>query len=516
MKKRDIQLKIELLLEFARQHNMLAMEDEDYIRNTLLDLFDLKEPYSGDIHQEEIQNIQDILTPLLDYGYEIGLIPENTITYRDMLDGKIMGIVMPRPSAVVRLFKEIAQKEGVEKATSDFYNLSIHSNYIRMDRIGKNKYWRSPSKFGELEITINLSKPEKDPKEIERAKNAPQSSYPKCLLCRENVGFSGNLNHPARQNLRIIPLEMAGGKWYFQYSPYVYYNEHSIIFYEKHEPMSITSNTFMRLLAFIEQFPHYFIGSNADLPIVGGSILSHEHYQGGRHDFPMAVASIEKYFEHKEYPGVTIGIVNWPLSVIRISSDTSEQLISLATHILELWREYSDPDVDILAYSEMGGEKTPHNTITPIARKNKKGEYELDLTLRNNRRSDEHPDGIFHPHQELHHIKKENIGLIEVMGLAILPGRLNEELDKIASILSSGNVGSAFPVELEKHKEWIRQIRNLHGTQMSKEQAEKVIQYEVGNKFTQVLSHAGVYKCNKKGRKAFESFLDHIGCYKKD
>ncbi|UUZ82323.1 UDP-glucose--hexose-1-phosphate uridylyltransferase [Paenibacillus sp. P26] len=369
---------------------------------------------------------------LLDYAAETGLLEENTTTLRDLLEARIMGMLMPRESELVRRFWTTAKTEGAERATDDFYRLCIDSNYIPMARIRKNLYWLAPTEYGELEITVNLSKPEKDPKEIAMLRSAPQSHYPKCLLCIENVGYAGRLNHPARQNLRVIPLELSGDPWFFQYSPYVYYNEHSIIFDREHRPMTISKDSFGRSLDFIDQFPHYFIGSNADLPIVGGSILNHDHFQGGRHVFPMEKAPVEESFSHPDYPGLKLGIVKWPMSVIRISSHSRTQLLKVAGDILDVWKQHSDPENEIYAFTERDGVRTPHHTITPIARNNATGEYEMDLVLRDNRTSDEFPDGIFHPHPELHHIKKENIGLIEVMGLAILPGRLKGELEQIA------------------------------------------------------------------------------------
>lgn len=507
-----IQENIEKLIEFAKDRKILILEDEDYIRNLLLDLFNLDEPYLGEIKGGKPASIREALNPLLDYGFEIGLIAENTITYRDLLEAKIMGIILPRPSQVIGQFEETREKEGIEKATDNFYALSQNSNYIHTDRIAKNLYWRSQTDYGELEITINLSKPEKDIKEIEAAKNMPQSSYPKCLLCPENVGFRGHLNHPARQNHRIIPIDMLGEKWYLQYSPYVYYNEHCIVLYEKHSPMSMTRETFVRLLAFVEQFPHYFLGANAGLPIVGGSIMSHEHYQGGHHTFPMEVAPIEYSFSHKDYPGVKIAIVKWPLSVIRIASDNKEDIVDVAAKILEAWEGYTDEDANIIPYTrEEDGTITPHSTVTPIARKNKDGQYELDLALRNNRRSEESPDGIFHPRQELHHIKKENIGLIEVMGLAVLPGRLNDELDLIVDELRRDKLDIAEDSELKKHEGWIKEMRSRYGNKMSKEQAEKILRLEVANKFTKVLEDAGVYKNTQEGRTAFIKFIEKMG-----
>ncbi len=507
-----IEMRIEKLMEFARKKNILILEDEDYIRNILLDLFNLDQPYTKELTGEGITNIQDALEPLLDYGFEIGLIAENTTTYRDLLEAKIMGIIVPRPSEVIRQFNNIAKEEGIEKATDGFYKLSQDSNYIQMNRIAKNLYWKDATKYGDLEITINLSKPEKDAKEIERLKDMPQSNYPKCLLCTENVGFRGSLNHPARQNHRIIPVNMADEKWYFQYSPYVYYNEHCIVLSEKHSPMSMTSQTFVRLLAFVEQFPHYFLGANAGLPVVGGSIMTHEHYQGGRHEFPMEVAPLEYNFDHKDYKGVKVGIVNWPLSVIRLSGPNKEDILKTASYILDAWQAYTDESVGVIPYTkEKNGDITLHSTITPIARKNKQGEYELDLALRNNRRSEERPDGIFHPRPELHHIKKENIGLIEVMGLAILPGRLNTELTKIVDELRKDKMEIPQASDLKKHESWIKSMRSRYGTKMSAEQATKIIRHEVGQKFTKVLEDAGVYKTDNEGRAAFVKFMEDMG-----
>lgn len=508
----SIEMQIEKLMEYAKGKGIVIAEDEHYIRNILLDLFNLDQPHIGGLTGEAITNIQDALDPLLDYGFEIGLIPENTTTYRDLLEAKIMGIVVPRPSEVIRTFNKIAKEEGIEKATDNFYKLSQDSNYIQMNRIAKNLYWKEKTKYGELEITINLSKPEKDAKEIERLKDMPQSSYPKCLLCVENVGFRGGLSHPARQNHRIIPIDMLGEKWNLQYSPYVYYNEHCIVLSEEHTPMSMTIKTFERLLGFVEQFPHYFLGANAGLPVVGGSIMTHEHYQGGRHEFPMEVAPIVYNFDHKDYAGVKVGIVNWPLSVIRLSAESKEDVIKAAGYILNAWEEYEDELVGIIPYTkEKDGTSTPHSTITPIARKNKEGEFELDLALRNNRRNEDRPDGIFHPRPSLHHIKKENIGLIEVMGLAILPGRLNTELTAIVDEITKDRIDIAEGSDLKKHEDWIKSMRTQYGTKMSSEQAKRVIANEVGIKFTNVLEDAGVYKTDDEGRLAFVKFMNHMG-----
>lgn len=516
MSNKDIKFEIERLLLFALKHNLLEKLDVIPARNALLDLLQCSEPYEGDIPDENIQSPVEILNNILDYAASKGLIVENTTTYRDLLDAKIMGLLMPRESEVVNKFYRTYSEKGVVQATNDFYALSQASNYIRMDRIAKNLYWNTSTLYGDLEITVNLSKPEKDPKEIAASKLRPQSNYPKCLLCIENVGFSGHINHPARQNHRVIPVTLSDEQWYLQYSPYVYYNEHCILFQEKHIPMKISEKTFERLLNFIDQFPHYFIGTNADLPIVGGSILSHDHFQGGRHEFPMAIASAEKNYTHNNYPGVKTSIVKWPLSVIRISGRNKQTLIKLSLEILEAWKNYSDTELDILAYSESKDEKVPHNTITPIARINDQGEFEIDLVLRNNRTSDEHPDGIFHPHKELHHIKKENIGLIEVMGLAVLPARLNTELKEIENVLC-GNIeiykkaldDSSNPIN--KHTTWIKQLIDKYGTNCSIEDAEKHVKSEVGHKFLNVLLDAGVYKKDKKGLEGFNKFMHSLG-----
>ncbi|RTE09110.1 UDP-glucose--hexose-1-phosphate uridylyltransferase [Paenibacillus whitsoniae] len=508
-------LAIERLLRFGGQNGLLEPLDTVAARNALLDLFGLAEPYQGDVPEEQLNSPVPLLEELLDAAYEGGLLEENTMTYRDLLDARIMGLLMPRPSEVVHQFWTLARTQGVEAATQYFYKQSIDSNYIRMDRIAKNAYWLTDTAYGDLEITINLSKPEKDPKEIALLKTLPQSSYPACLLCVDNLGYAGRVNHPARQNLRVIPLELDNEKWYFQYSPYVYYNEHSIIFHEKHIPMKTTANTFYRLLDFVDQFPHYFIGSNADLPIVGGSILSHDHFQGGRHKFPMEKAPSEQVFSHADFPGVKAAIVKWPMSVIRLSSHNKQLIYQLASKLLDDWRAYSDSEAEVLAFSEKDGARVPHNTITPIARNNARGEYELDLVLRNNRTSAEHPDGIFHPHQHLHHIKKENIGLIEVMGLAVLPGRLQDELADIRKLLT-GEARAGRELEeashpLHKHAAWIGTLLAQHGTSLSADAAQALLQTEVGSKFMDVLLDAGVFKRDDAGQAAFGRFLAAAG-----
>ncbi len=501
---------IELLIQFALKNHIIEKWDIVQVRNQIMEVLGVEEPFDGAIEEEIPDTPVPILNQLLSYAVESGLI-EDTVTYRDMLDAKIMAQLMPRQSELIRTFNAVAETEGVEKATDFFYKLSRDSNYIRTDRIAKNEYWLVDTEFGNLEITINLSKPEKDPQEIAKAKELPQSNYPKCLLCLENVGYAGRLNHPARNNHRVIPVTLDEEQWYLQYSPYVYYNEHSIVFKEEHTPMKIFKKTFKRLLDFVEQYPHYFLGSNADLPIVGGSILSHDHFQGGHHTFAMEKAPIVHSFKHDAYPDVNIGIVRWPLSVVRLSSESKVQLIELADEILNSWRSFSDEEADIFAFSEEAGKRVPHNTITPIARMNQDGLYEIDLTLRNNRRSQEHPDGIFHPHQHLHHIKKENIGLIEVMGLAVLPARLKEELSLIEDVLTGCSEAERYEI-LQKHMEWINKLKKNYGTKLSKDKAEAVIQKEVGLIFKDVLCCAGVYKVNEAGYQAFERFLESIQC----
>lgn len=454
----------------------------------------------------------EALEVLLTYGAQIGLIPDNTTTWRDLLDARIMGLLMPRPSETAERFRQLSEREGIIRATDDFYSLNVNSNYIRMDRIAKNQQWVHQSDFGDLEITINLSKPEKDPKEIALLKTMPQAHYPKCLLCQENVGYAGRANHPARQNLRVIPLSLQEKAWFFQYSPYVYYNEHSIVFCGEHIPMKISGKTFARLLDFIDQFPHYFIGSNADLPIVGGSILNHDHFQAGRHTFAMQKAVIEQTYRHPQLPGVKFSTVKWPMSVVRLQGTDKQEVLKAAEFIMDAWNGYSDSEADVAAWTEQeNGERTPHNTVTPIARLLEGGGFEMDLVLRNNRTSEEHPDGIFHPHKHLHHIKKENIGLIEVMGLAVLPGRLKTELEQISAYLTGETAfndslqDTAHP--LHSHASWIGTLIEKYGTSLSAAEAEKALQAEVGDKFMEVLQDAGIYKRNAEGQESFRRFM---------
>lgn len=498
---------IELLIQFALNQGMIQSLDIPQVRNQIMEVLNVSEPYDGEIETESPTSPIPILEELLDGAVAAGLI-EGTTTERDLLDAKIMAQLMPRQSELYRMYQDIVKEKGIIAATDFFYKISQDSNYIRMDRIAKNKVWLSHTDYGQLEITINLSKPEKDPKEIAKARTMVQSNYPKCLLCLENVGFKGHLNHPGRSNHRVLPVTLNNEAWYFQYSPYVYYNEHAIIFKGAHEPMKISRESFVRLLDFVTEYPHYFLGSNADLPIVGGSILTHDHFQGGHHVFPMAVAQVTKTYQHPEYPGMTIQNVKWPLSVVRVSGPDKQQLIEFAMHVYESWKPYSDESLEILAFSG----DVPHNTITPIARVNDLGLFELDLVLRNNRQSTQHPDGIFHPHQHLHHIKKENIGLIEVMGLAVLPARLDEELVYIQDLITGKLKVAELPDFMNQHLNWANELIELYGTTLEAEAAWTIVQEEVGKKFSQVLECAGVYKMDDKGQLGLERFMNSLGC----
>ncbi|SCJ61635.1 galactose-1-phosphate uridylyltransferase [uncultured Clostridium sp.] len=504
----NIGYEIERLLKFALKKEMISKWDIIPTRNALIDLLKVESPYEGEVEEVVEDTPVKILKNILDYAAENKLIEEDTVTYRDLFDSRVMGLVMPREGEVVKRFNKIADHKGLEDATNWFYDLSKASNYIMTERIAKNLYWLAETEYGDLEITVNLSKPEKDPKEIAKAKLVKQSSYPKCLLCIDNVGYAGRLNHPGRQNHRVIPFELQGKDWYMQYSPYVYYNEHCIVFKGEHDPMKLGRDALERLVEFTDKFPHYFIGSNADLPIVGGSILTHDHYQGGRHVFPMEKAKIEKSYESNKFKNVEIGTVKWPMTVIRLKSEDKKSLIDAAMEIFEGWKVYSDEENNVIAFTG----DTPHNTVTPIARRNN-GAFELDIVLRNNRTSEEHPDGIFHPHKELHHIKKENIGLIEVMGLAVLPGRLEKELEKIARIISgelSYDRESALEDnDLNKHIDWIEEMLHKHRN-MNIEEARDLVKEEVGIIFSKVLEDSGVFKRNEKGQAALEKFVKSV------
>jgi len=523
--KNEVALEIEKLLFLAEKMDLLGKYDSIPARNKLLKKLNLNAPYSGEINNTDenkdwVQpdSLQDILNSILDYAWEQEIIKKNTITRRDLFDTEIMGILMPRQSEVTEKFWETAENKSIKKATDNFYQLAQNSNYIRKERIDRNEYWKASTDFGDLEITINLAKPEKDPDEIAEAGKQDKTEYPKCPLCLENVGYPGRLDHPARHNLRVIPLELKGEDWFLQYSPYVYYQEHCIVLSRKHRPMQINKDTFQALFNFLELIPHYFIGSNADLPLVGGSILSHDHFQGGNHVFPMEKAKIQEDFKHPNFPDIQVGIVNWPLSVIRLNGGNKQDLIELAEQIRLTWETYDDIERNIKSYSKIEGRKEKHNTITPIARL-RDGNYELDIVLRNNRRSQEHPTGIFHPHQELHHIKKENIGLIEVMGLAVLPGRLKKELQEIKSFLTGDKnfndnqevFSDNNDLELKKHIDWIKEMLANYGQNNSITKADEILKQEVANKFAQVLCDAGVFKLNSHGIKGFVKFLMGLG-----
>jgi UDPglucose--hexose-1-phosphate uridylyltransferase len=502
----NIYEQIQRLINFGMSKELIQPTDGIFIRNSLLETLGLDEFVTFYAAPEEVDSPVEILENILNWAAENGRLEQNTVTYRDLLDTKLMGHFLSKPSETTAQFYSLYEKDSPREATNYLYNLSKFTNYIRTDRIAKNEHWYSQTDYGDIEITINLSKPEKDPKAIEAAKHMKSSSYPECLLCKENVGYAGRVNHPARQNLRIIPFELGNETWNLQFSPYVYYNEHAIVFLNEHEPMRISKRTFDRLLEFVEKFPHYFVGSNADLPIVGGSILSHDHYQGGFHEFPMAKAEIETEFEFSSFPHVKAGIVKWPMSVIRLQGLNRHELSELAELILQSWKEYSDPQVDIFAFTET----TPHNTITPIARR--RGElFEIDLVLRNNRTNEQHPLGIFHPHSEVHHIKKENIGLIEVMGLAVLPGRLKEELKLLEVALTEDHFLDEIiaNARIVKHLDWAIRLKETYPT-INKTNCEEILKREIGNIFSTILEHAGVYKRDSQGIQRFLKFLNSI------
>lgn len=486
------------LVQYGLDKGLISEVDAVYARNQILDVMGMDE-YEEPRGTVESGNLEAILKELLDCAAVTGVLKEDSVVYRDLLDTKLMNCLMPRPNEVVKEFWK-RYEESPEKATDWYYGFSQDSDYIRRYRIARDMKWTTDTRYGTLDITVNLSKPEKDPKAIAAAKLARQSGYPKCQLCMENVGYAGRTNHPARNNHRIIPITINDSPWGFQYSPYVYYNEHCIVFNGQHVPMKIDKAAFRKLFDFIRQFPHYFLGSNADLPIVGGSILSHDHFQGGNYTFAMAKAPIEKQVTIPGYEDVEAGIVKWPLSVLRIRSTDEKRLIDLADHILAAWRGYTDEAAFIYACTE--GE--PHNTITPIARK--VGDtFEMDLALRNNITTQEHPLGVYHPHAQYHNIKKENIGLIEVMGLAVLPSRLKEELEILAGYLVEGK-DIRSNEKIEKHAEWVERFLPDYD-RITKENVMDILKKEVGNTFVHVLEDAGVYKCTPQGREDFMRFV---------
>ena len=496
----DLQKDIKKLVTYGLDKKLIMPEDEIYTINQYLEVFRLDEYEDPDIEGEEII-LPEILDRLTDTAYDRYIIKSDDIVTRDLFDTKLMGILTPKPSQVIKEFRTYYE-ESPKKATEFFYEFSQDTNYIRRDRVKKDMKWKVNSPYGDIDITINLSKPEKDPKAIAAAKNVKASSYPKCLLCPENEGYAGRVNHPARQNHRIIPITINDTPWGFQYSPYVYYNEHCICFNKVHTPMKIDKACFAKLLDFVRQFPHYFVGSNADLPIVGGSILAHDHFQGGHYTFAMERAPIETEISFEGYEDVKAGIVKWPMSVIRLNAKEPERLIDLADKILGSWRGYTDEAAMILA--ETDGE--PHNTITPIARR--RGEdFELDLVLRNNLTTPDHPLGIYHPHEEFHHIKKENIGLIEVMGLAILPGRLKKELEAVEEKLLSGEDMTEDPLT-KSHAKWAADIAANY--EITAENVKEIVQKETGIVFSKVLEQAGVYKRTPEGKEAFLRFINQV------
>ena len=496
---------IKKLVEYGIETGLTPECERIYTTNLLLEMF--HEDSYEDVEVQKIpvdddgEGLEKVLSELLAEAVKRGII-EDSIGYRDLFDTKLMNCLLPRPAQVQKEFWEY-YGHSPEEATAYYYKFSRDSDYIRRYRVKKDMKWKVESPYGEIDITINLSKPEKDPKAIAAAKNAKNNSYPKCQLCMENEGYAGRLDHPARENHRIIPITINGGEWGFQYSPYVYYIEHCIVFNGQHIPMKIDRAAFTKLFDFVKQFPHYFLGSNADLPIVGGSILSHDHFQGGNYTFAMAKAPVEKEVTIPGYEDVECGIVKWPLSVLRIRHKDEKRLIELADHVLGAWRGYTDEAAFI--YAETDGE--PHNTITPIARK--VGDvYELDLTLRNNITTEEHPLGVYHPHAQYHNIKKENIGLIEVMGLAVLPARLKEELEILADYLVEGK-DIRSNEKIEKHADWVAGFLPKY-SEISRENVMDILKEEVGQTFVHVLEDAGVYKCNEEGRKAFLRFIETL------
>lgn len=488
------------LINYGIKNNLIEKEDEIVVRNQLIDTIGL-ESWENPEKISETRSVQKILDDIIEYSCKNGIIPETNAS-KDLFDTKIMGIFTPLPSSVRKKFYS-EYENSPKNATEWYYKFSKDVNYVRSERIEKDIKWKYNCEYGELDITINMSKPEKDPRDIANAKKSKAVNYPKCQLCLENEGYAGRSNHPARQNLRPVPVEVLGKEWYLQYSPYGYYNEHCILFNKEHTPMVIDKDVFGKLFDFVEKFPHYFIGSNADLPIVGGSILTHEHFQGGNYTFAMAKAPVEYEFKLENYPDVKSGIVKWPMSVIRLSSENRKSLEKASAEILEKWRKYTDADVSI--YAETDGE--PHNTITPIARK--KGDiFEIDLVLRNNLTTEERPFGLYHPNESLHHIKKENIGLIEVMGLAVLPSRLSSELEELRkAMLECKNI---YQIDsLKHHAEWADEVKAKH-PEFNEANSKEIIEMETGLVFKKVLEDSGVFKRNEEGKKAFIKFTETL------
>ncbi len=502
-----IDWEITRLVQFGVKHRLVDESDRVYVTNRVLHTLGLSDFSPQQAPDEDLDCAAPILEKILDWAAETGRLSENTVTYRDLLDTELMACLTPPPSVVIEKFWQLYTRNK-KAATDYYYAFSRDSHYIRTDRVARDVVWTSPTKYGDLVITINLSKPEKDPKAIAAARSQPACGYPKCALCRENEGFSGTLTQAPRGNLRLIPLNLCGEEFFLQYSPYVYYNEHCIVLNREHIPMKICRATFEKLLDFVGKFPHYFIGSNADLPIVGGSILAHDHYQGGQYEFPMAKAPLAATVSLDGFGDVKAGIVHWPLSTIRLSCLNPDRLCDLAEKILDRWRAYSDPSAEILAFSQRNGGNVAHNTITPIARF-RNGRYELDLILRNNRASAEHPLGIFHPHSQYHHIKKENIGLIEAMGLAVLPARLKQELAQVAFFLAHPeNEADLLKEEaLAPHFDWYYKLKSQN---IPADCIHEAIRQDVGRIFSEILENAGVFKDTAEGREAFLRFLSTI------
>ncbi len=501
----DISYEIERLIQYGLYKGLINQYDIIYTRNRILEFLNLNEMDEVRVEDEKLESPKLILENIMDWAFKNAKLEGDDITSKDLFDTKLMACITPMPSEIINNFNRLHDIDSA-KATDYYYDLSKNTNYIRTDRIERDLKWKTSTPYGYLDITINLSKPEKDPKAIAAAKNTLSSSYPKCLLCKENEGYAGRLNHPGRGNHRIIPLTLNNERWYLQYSPYSYYNEHCIVLKGEHVPMKICKETFIRLMDFVEQFPHYFIGSNADLPIVGGSILSHDHFQGGKYEFAMANAEIDKEFAIDKIKGVNVGRVKWPMSVVRLEGRDKNHVVEAAEYIKEKWDNYSDETIGIISQSN----GIPHNTVTPIARmKNKK--FQMDLVLRNNRTSAEYQYGIFHPHRDLHHIKKENIGLIEVMGLAVLPARLNRELKKLKDYLIDRDRINEIDKDEEmiKHRSWCIELLNKYPTIFEAE-VDEIIKSEVGLVFLKVLEDSGVFKRDKEGTMAFDRFMNSL------
>lgn len=506
-------LDVERLLRFGRKHKLIKELDELVARNTLLDLLQLAAPSETKPPKEDPATPAALLDEMVELAARKELFDGAVPQYRINFETRLMGALMPRESEVCKKFRKLYVKKGAKAATDWFYDFCVVTNYIRTAQIAKNIQWNTATPYGELEITINLTKPEKDPKTIALERLQPKSGYPACMLCKENIGYAGRINFPARQTHRIVPIELAGEQFYLQYSPYAYFHEHCIMLHEQHKPMEMNKQTLAEIFDFVSQFPHYTCGSNADLPIVGGSILSHMHFQGGRYSFPMQRAKTLAVYRCEKYPDITVQSIAWPVTTLRVKGADKAQMLAFAQEALGLWRGYSDESVGVLAYSQGAGHAVPHNTITPILRYDAdEKQFVFDLVLRNNRTTPEYPDGIFHPHQEIHHIKKENIGLIEVMGLAILPGRLEKQSAMIAGVLAGRQGADAVKAAAPEHAPWLDYLVKTYGTAMTAEKAQAAVRREIGAKFEACLEHAGVFKQTPQGHAALARFLQKLGC----